>query len=697
MTDVRNERMERESLVNPYSLLEAVNSASATVNTAWLIFIAIMAYVLIAVAGVTHKDLLLETPVALPIMQVSIPLRQFFTFIPIVLVLFHLGVVAQLVLLARKTIEFHHAVRLLESSDQRMHPLRLELHNFFFVQAIAGPDRSRVISAFLHGMSWLTTVIFPVLLLLYIQVTFLPVHDVTTAWVHRLALVFDLFVLFLIGTFLLRAESSFFEAMTLNARAHPVNVAFTSALMFFVAFVSFFVATVPDERLDRTARVLFGAPKSKPGQDTAAIVSGDAFAMFASAETGWLFGMFPRNLLVTDTDLVTDRDVQLGEATLNLRGRDLRYARLDRSDLHQSDFTGADLSHASLVGADLRGIALTCSDFNSSVAGSSNDGDGCAAARSANFARARLDGADMAGADLRDARFENAALGSVILARANLTGADFHGARLDGADISGASLQGADFEAAELRAATLSNAGLEGAVLRQANLEGANLHRAALWGADLTNAKMTAADFRGALVWMTRPPSADPMALADLRDLQMRSPNADELATVQALLDAIKGDARLSEQLKATLDPLLSKGASAAWESGDGDAPISVWRRLAAAPIVAEDSLRQRLGEHLAAMMCGARGAGAQHTATGVARRAQSENFAGDAVAIFDASLRESCAAAKNVSDEVMAGLATTVERLRAAAPPVSVPQYTPPAPVATPVTPIPDQPLQQP
>ena len=67
-----------------------------------------------AVAGVTHKDLLLETPVALPILQVAIPLTQFFQFAPVLLVLFHLGLVSQLVLLARKTLEFDAAVRSLE-------------------------------------------------------------------------------------------------------------------------------------------------------------------------------------------------------------------------------------------------------------------------------------------------------------------------------------------------------------------------------------------------------------------------------------------------------------------------------------------------------------------------------------------------------------------------------------------------------
>ena len=143
MSDVMRVAPEVETPVNPYSLLEAVNNSSDTAHTAWLIFLAIMTYLMVAVAGVTHKALLLETPVALPMLQVKIQLTQFFQFAPIVLVLLHLGVVSQLVLLARKTLEFDQAIRLLEATDRRTHPLRLELDNFFFVQAIAGPQRIR--------------------------------------------------------------------------------------------------------------------------------------------------------------------------------------------------------------------------------------------------------------------------------------------------------------------------------------------------------------------------------------------------------------------------------------------------------------------------------------------------------------------------------------------------------------------------
>src|SRR5262245_6201063 len=73
-----------ETPVNPYSLLEAVNRSSRSANTAWLIYVGLMAYLLITVAGITHKDLLLGTAVPLPILQVKIELTRFFLFAPVI-------------------------------------------------------------------------------------------------------------------------------------------------------------------------------------------------------------------------------------------------------------------------------------------------------------------------------------------------------------------------------------------------------------------------------------------------------------------------------------------------------------------------------------------------------------------------------------------------------------------------------------
>src|SRR5262245_3863421 len=348
MNDISRTGLDTETPVNPYNLLEAVNRSSGSANTAWLLFVGLMAYLLITVAGVTHKDLLLNTAITLPVLQVNIELTRFFLFAPIVLVLLHLGVVGQLVLLARKTLEFGSSIRMLEISGERSHPLRLELDNFFFVQAMAGPERSRIVSIFLHGMSWLTLVAFPLAMLLYIQIVFLPYHDVGITWLHRVAVLADIALLLFIGVFLTRSETSFFRAFWRTSLHHPLSLLITAALLVLIACFSLFVVTIPGESVDRLAAAWSTERSAMSSTERSAIerggryVFGYAVPMVAAGDNDAVLGLFHRNIQVIDQDLVIDKNVTPGEPTLNLRNRDLRFARLDRTDLHQADITGSD-------------------------------------------------------------------------------------------------------------------------------------------------------------------------------------------------------------------------------------------------------------------------------------------------------------------------------------------------------------------
>src|SRR5262245_46221246 len=139
MDDNTRAALDTETPVNPYSLLDALNTAAARTNTLWLLFLGLMAYMALTVGALTHRDLLLDAGIALPLLQTRIDLARFFLAAPAILALAHLALVTQFVLLARKAVEFHNAVRLLESTDLRSHPLRLELDSFFFIQAVAGP------------------------------------------------------------------------------------------------------------------------------------------------------------------------------------------------------------------------------------------------------------------------------------------------------------------------------------------------------------------------------------------------------------------------------------------------------------------------------------------------------------------------------------------------------------------------------
>lgn len=681
MTDLARGAPEGETPVNPYSLLEAVNHSSDTAHTSWLIFLAIMAYFVIAVAGVTHKDLLLETPVSLPILQVEIPLAQFFRFAPIVLVLLHLGVVSQLTLLARETLEFDYAIRLLEATDKRTHPLRLELNNFFFVQAIAGPYRSRVMSCFLHGMSWLTLVVLPVFLLIYIQVVFLPYHDVGITWTHRIALLVDIAMLVSIGLFLMRAETSFMQAFMRTTSAHPVSFVATIFVLLFVLIVSFFVATIPGEQADRfTQRALGFDNEDESGQPR--FVSGFAVPFLTFGSEGSLLGLFKRNLEVIDTDLVSDKDLTPGEPSISLRDRDLRFAKLDRSDLHQADLTGSDLRGASLVGVDLRGAWLQCSDITQLVLTDDREALNCTTARRAKFTRARLDGAHMTGADLRGAKFDEARLEGAELAYSLLQGANFASARLDKADLTGgvqaqganfivANLQGADLTGADLVGADLSNADLTGAILgyahldvanlRDAKLEGASLYRASLRGADMGGASIAGADLRGIKVWKTMPPVPDPEGLADLTGVQVEAITDAHAADLKDAVARIPGR-RTKARVGEAVAPLLDLAEVAKWGATSDHA---LWQSIVAAGAQTyPDLYKPRITDFLMRQLCRPRWSNGS-VATGLARRAQRQEFQGDLVAVHDRLVDVTCPASKTVAPKVLKDLSAAADIAR--------------------------------
>ncbi|EBZ8431586.1 pentapeptide repeat-containing protein [Salmonella enterica subsp. enterica serovar Kottbus] len=84
--------------------------------------------------------------------------------------------------------------------------------------------------------------------------------------------------------------------------------------------------------------------------------------------------------------------------------------------------------------------------------------------------RANLCGANLRGADLRDANLYGANLRDADLYDANLYGANLRGADLRDANLRGADLRDANLYGANLRGANLRGADLCGANLRDANL-----------------------------------------------------------------------------------------------------------------------------------------------------------------------------------------------------------------------------------
>lgn len=340
-------------------LIQDTNVAAASARAAWLFFMALIAFFVVALAGVTHKDLLLETPVELPLLQVKIPQASFFLFGPLILLLVHLSLLLQHVTLSRKLKDVHERLTRHEGNGFfRQHRLRSLVHSYAMAQAVAGPWRSPVLGFFLHVINWTTLVLMPILVLLNFQLTYLPWHEATTTMLHRIYLAADILILLLLGVLILMPDRMFFSALASGFLQHPLSMVATLLMAITALSFSMLVATIPDGTLDRFASSLWPV-KIEAGTQR----SGSPRTAFAP--TAWLFdgpvdeiqgrpdSLFSRNLVVINTPLVQPVNPEPEDASLNLRGRDLRYATFDRSDMRRSDLTGADLTGASLVRAGL--------------------------------------------------------------------------------------------------------------------------------------------------------------------------------------------------------------------------------------------------------------------------------------------------------------------------------------------------------
>jgi hypothetical protein len=124
-----------------------------------------------------------------------------------------------------------------------------------FVQILAGPPELRggIFGFMLKLIALVTLVVFPVLLLLLLQIQFLPFHDVAITNAQRIALFLDIVVLWLLRPPLLA---------DLSVESNPSSPAFARALRglglaaacitsILALWLSVVVATIPGERQEK--------------------------------------------------------------------------------------------------------------------------------------------------------------------------------------------------------------------------------------------------------------------------------------------------------------------------------------------------------------------------------------------------------------------------------------------------------------
>jgi Pentapeptide repeats (8 copies) len=384
-----------------------------------------------------------------------------------------------------------------------------------FIQFLAGPPKVRggAFGGLLRAIAWVTLAIAPVLLLLFIQIQFLPYHSVPVVWTQRVALGVDLVLIWWLWRKILSGREVDGGRGLGTWLWPPLGVALSLAVLLFSVTVVTFPGEWQEARLPSwpilPAMAEWGRPATendtKGNQRTASIRDWLENAKRVSLHD-WLFNAEPdfitrRRLPFSSTLVLPDVNVYEGlgiddpdkakwhDYVFHARGRDLKGAIFDFATLPKVDFDAADLRDASLDGAQLQGALLN---------------------------RAQLQGASLWGAGLQGASLNNAQLQGAQLSTALFQGAQLIFAQLQGASFGTAQLQGARLSRPELGGAELSYTRLQGAWVDGAYLQGASLRSAQLQGASLERSTLDATDLSDAYLWRTNR-SELPSTVAALR------------------------------------------------------------------------------------------------------------------------------------------------------------------------------------
>jgi uncharacterized protein YjbI with pentapeptide repeats len=484
-------------------LQKAINDAAGKASVLWTTFVTFELYLVIAFGSVKHRDLFLETPIKLPLLNVDLPLVGFFVVAPTVLVIFHFYVFLQLLALAAKAEDYDTLLRQAASDTSDRQLLRHRLDSFFVLQLLIGPRKQRTgFAGFsLRLIAWITLVGAPVLILLHGQVTFLPYHREWVIWLQRITVLMDLVVIWYFWK-RVRGDNESILPRGL-AKARPI-VGVTASVCIF--FLSVGIATFPNEWADEHVPYIRYIPTTwRPhwsDKDNWTSLHELLFAGDPDEVSGRARSLFSNYLVLTDQSFVDPHKPDEVKISHPFRGRDLRRAVLNRADLRKADFTGAMLNGASFEDAELEGAQFGCAqDWATRFDGGRWPDDGCTWLQGAFFLRAQLKGASFKQARLQAANLTMARLEGAFLSLARLQGATLTLARLRGADLSNAKLQGANLDRMELQGAWLIMVELQGASLPGVKLQGANLSYAQLQGANLDKTELQGALLTNARVW----------------------------------------------------------------------------------------------------------------------------------------------------------------------------------------------------
>jgi len=443
----------------------------------WLSYLLVLFYLAISAGGVTHRDLLLENPLKLPILYVDVPLVGFFVLGPALFLIIHCYVLLHFALLASKVGTLHAELQTQIPDERTRALLRGQLPSNIFVQFLAGPRevRTGIMGFMLRLVAQISLVAAPLALLICFQLQFLPYHSEPVVWWHRIAVLADLALLWLFWPSLARGKTTW---VTLRDLMVGKVAAASIASLALIVFV-FGIATFPGEIVTL-----------RPSREVVPTLTDKLGVPFEIPRFWWSNRLFVSGLDVPDNKRIS------------LRGRRLEGAVLHNVNMKHVDFSGAQLQGAWFVDSYLPRADFGCIEapgfsglLTLRVLEETPRAE-CTQLEHTWFVGSELQGSRFVGANLQGSFFDTSDLEGSTLDYAYIRGAYLADVKLAGASLDYARLQGAMLFDVGLEGASLDRTLLQGASLKITKLQGASLHETVLDGAQLIESYVWRADPR---------------------------------------------------------------------------------------------------------------------------------------------------------------------------------------------------------
>ena len=533
MNDNSPDSVEDQMLELTKKWLNSVNETAKIARTSLLFFLVVALYLLIIVGTTTDLMLLRGEIVALPLMEVGVPVVVFYTVAPLIFLLLHSNLLLRLSQLAKTIKQWQANSKGLENERSSL------VFPVDFAQLLLYGEPRWALYAVVVTQIY----ILPIVVLLALQMSFLAYQDSgITVW-HQLLITADLVLLFLFVCFVrgTREGTKVECSYVLKMLFRMWGTVLSAGLVLILAWT---IAVVPNswqETMGIFVAILVGlffllrpyvSKRLRNKQDNELnkfflptkfiVLYGFILLSFFGIVTIVVDGLQEHKavkwsertklgIVAIDVDSLQERSIQ---QQLSACLRQLS-ACVFADWWKEYPITSyrpvrrfLNVAEQPIALKEIPPEIVSALIIKEEEKEEAKPDPLCKYIGELDLSRRQLNYALFYGSQFRCVKLESAGLHGADLRRAELHGADLFGAELHGADLRWTELHGANLSQAKLHGADLRWTELHDADLSDAELHGANLFLAELHGADLSKTKFKT-KLHGADLWGAKLHGAD--------------------------------------------------------------------------------------------------------------------------------------------------------------------------------------------